>query len=141
LIRHVRTAVSDTDAMILRIDKHGGRNTYAALLQNALPDAMIVAEQESAALSTYRAIGLERAIRFIIEPRADVQHFCVALASMVSKYLREMLMGEFNRFWQSHVPDLRPTAGYPSDSLRFLGAIRPVMEQLGIPERAIWRCK
>jgi ribonuclease HII len=140
LIRHVRAA-ADNEALVFRIDKHGGRNSYAALLQNALPDTMIVAEQESAACSVYRAVGLERPVRFVIEPRADLQHFCVALASMVSKYLREVLMGEFNRFWQSHVSDLKPTAGYPTDATRFLDAIRPAMERLGVPEGAIWRCK
>src|SRR5206468_324867 len=141
LIRHIRAADPGDDPFIFLIDKHGGRNCYAAVLQNALPDSMIVAEQESAARSAYKALGLERAVRFVIEPRADLQHFCVALASMVSKYLREVLMGEFNRFWQSHIPELRPTAGYPTDSARFLQAIRPTMERLGVPEEAIWRRK
>src|SRR5206468_11609851 len=83
LIRHIRAADPGDDPFIFLIDKHGGRNCYAAVLQNALPDSMIVAEQESAARSAYKALGLERAVRFVIEPRADLQHFCVALASMV----------------------------------------------------------
>jgi hypothetical protein len=60
---------------------------------------------------------------------------------MVSKYLRELLMGELNRFWQQHVPGLKATAGYPTDALRFLEAIRPAAETLKIPEVAIWRQK
>ena len=74
-------------------------------------------------------------------PRADAEHFCVALASMVSKYLREVLMLEFNRFWQGHVPGLKPTAGYPGDAARFFDAIRPAAKLLGIPEAALWRRK
>jgi hypothetical protein len=60
---------------------------------------------------------------------------------MASKYLRELLMLEFNRFWQEHVPGLKPTAGYPGDAARFLGAIRPAAERLGIAETALWRRK
>ena len=58
---------------------------------------------------------------------------------MISKYLRELLMQEFNRFWQKHVPDLKPTAGYPNDAGRFMGAIRLAMQRLGISETAVWR--
>ena len=60
---------------------------------------------------------------------------------MASKYLREVLMLEFNRFWLEHVPDLRPTAGYPGDSARFFEAIRPVIAKLGLREETLWRRK
>lgn len=141
LVRHVRDTAPGDEPLVFFIDKHGGRNNYAALLQHALPDAMIVAEEESAARSTYNALGLEREIRFTIQPRADAAHFCVALASMLSKYLREALMGEFNQFWQRHVAELKPTAGYPTDAARFLEAVRPAMRQLGIDECQLWRRK
>jgi hypothetical protein len=58
---------------------------------------------------------------------------------MVSKYLRELLMGEFNRFWQRHLPGLQPTAGYPGDAERFWTAIQPVAQRLQIPPRVLWR--
>jgi hypothetical protein len=60
---------------------------------------------------------------------------------MFSKYLREILMREFNRFWQTHLPDLKPTAGYPGDSARYYAEIKPVAKRLGIPEAALWRRK
>jgi hypothetical protein len=63
----------------------------------------------------------------------------VALASMVSKYVREILMLEFNAYWQNHVPGIEPTAGYPGDSHRFFAAIRPAIMKLGIPDSAVWR--
>jgi ribonuclease HII len=123
------------------VDKHGGRNTYAAMLQDALADGMVVAQEEGPKRSVYRVLGLDRDIRLTFQPRADAEYFCVALASMVSKYLREVLMREFNQFWQARVPDLKPTAGYPGDALRFWNAIRPVAERLAIPEAALWRRK
>jgi ribonuclease HII len=121
------------------IDKQGGRNNYAAMLQHALPEGMVMALEEGRGKSLYHWVGGPRQMRFTFAPRADVTHLCVALASMVSKYLREMLMAEFNRFWQSHIPGLIPTAGYPSDALRFYSAIRPHFHRLGIEERTVWR--
>ena len=58
---------------------------------------------------------------------------------MAAKYLRELFMAEFNRFWVDKVPGLKPTAGYPGDSVRYMDAIRPAAEKLGIAEAAIWR--
>jgi hypothetical protein len=58
---------------------------------------------------------------------------------MVSKYVREALMHEFNRFWQTHLPDLKPTAGYPGDSERYYQEIRPVMKRLGFDKSKVWR--
>ena len=60
---------------------------------------------------------------------------------MVSKYVRELLMLEFNQFWQQHVPGLQPTAGYPGDSQRFFQAIRPALQRLGLEKEKVWRRK
>jgi hypothetical protein len=131
----------EADPLWFFIDKHGGRNTYAAMLQNALPDGMVVAEEEGRERSVYRVLGLSREVRLTFQPRADAEYFCVALASMFSKYLREVLMHEFNGFWRARVPGLKPTAGYPGDAARFFEQIRPTACQLGIPENSLWRRK
>ncbi|HEY7328603.1 MAG TPA: hypothetical protein VH592_13230 [Gemmataceae bacterium] len=141
LLRWQRSNLPGEDDLAFFIDKHGGRNTYAAMIHHALPDGIVCAERESMACSSYRVEGLERGVRLIFQPRADGEHFCVALASMASKYLREVLMLEFNRFWQEHVPDLKPTAGYPGDAARFLQAIRQTIEKLGLCEETLWRRK
>jgi ribonuclease HII len=134
-------ALAGDEPLTFFIDKHGGRNTYAAVLQDAVPEGFVIAHQESSARSVYSVTGLRRAVRWTFQPRADAEHFSVALASMVSKYVREVLMGEFNRFWQGRVPGLKPTAGYPNDAKRYYDAIRPAAERLGIPEAALWRRK
>jgi ribonuclease HII len=123
------------------IDKHGGRNYYAAALQAAFDDAMVLARIEGDLQSVYEVVGQARTIEVTFEPRADVSHFCVALASMVSKYLRELLMLEFNRFWQEKVPGLKPTAGYPVDSRRFWNDIARVVKKMNIPEASLWRSR
>jgi hypothetical protein len=141
LLRWQRRNLPSEDDRVFFIDKHGGRNTYAAMLQHALPDGILTIEQESRACSAYRIHGLGRSMRLLFQPHAEGEYFCVALASMTSKYLREVLMLEFNRFWQEHVSDLKPTAGYPGDAARFLRAIRPALAKLGLCEALLWRRK
>jgi ribonuclease HII len=129
------------DPIAFAVDKHGGRNSYAALVQHGLPAGMVLAHQEGALRSIYEVVGLGRPVQVLVQPRAESAFFCVALASMVSKYLREALMGEFNRFWCEQVPGLKPTAGYPGDSARFLKAITPAARRLGLVRTVLWRRK
>jgi hypothetical protein len=52
-------------------------------------------------------------------PRADQTDGLVALASLVSKAVRELWMDVFNGYWRARLPGLRRTAGYPVDAARF----------------------
>jgi ribonuclease HII len=137
----LKCPIADSEAAHYFVDKQGGRNHYSAMLQHVLPEGMILAQEEGREKSVYRWVGGPREMYFTFEPRADFAHLCVALASMVSKYLREMLMAEFNRYWQRLVPGLKPTAGYPSDARRYFTAIRPHLERQGIEEKKVWRRK
>jgi ribonuclease HII len=141
LLRAAVQATPGDEPIHFMIDKHGGRNSYAALIQHALPDGVVVARQEGMKRSAYRVVGLGREVELTFQPRADAEHFCVALASMASKYLREALMREFNHFWIQQVPNLKPTAGYPGDAARFFATIRPLLGRLGMEEGAVWRRK
>jgi ribonuclease HII len=123
----------------ITIDKHGGRNTYVPLLQNAIGRGMVIAHEETMDSSRYSVLGLGYDCRLAFCPRADARHFCVALASMVSKYVRELLMLDFNEFWLAEMPGLKPTAGYHTDAARFYEQIRPAAVRLNIPETALWR--
>jgi ribonuclease HII len=122
-------------------DKLGGRNFYAPILQEAFPDGWPVAEIESAAVSRYRILNLGLDVTVTFKPRADGENVCVALASMLAKYVREVCMRQFNEFWAKHVPGIRPTAGYPVDAKRFYSEIQEAMIRLGIPADAVWRKK
>ena len=141
LLRWQINTLGGDEGLSFFVDKHGGRNSYAAMIRHALPSGVVRAGQESLAVSTYEVDGLGRDVRLTFQPRADAAHFCVALASMASKYLRELLMLEFNRFWAQHIAALKPTAGYPGDAARFLQAIRSTVEKLGIREEMLWRRK
>jgi hypothetical protein len=58
---------------------------------------------------------------------------------MLSKYHRELAMVQFNAFWQSHIPGLQPTAGYPEDAKRFKQQIADIQKQFGITDENLWR--
>lgn len=122
-------------------DKQGGRNYYAALLQESFPGGWVVAERESNEESRYRVENLPREVTVTFRPRADGDSVSVALASMLCKYLREVCMRQFNRFWATHVPGIKPTAGYPVDARRFYDEIRPAMARLGLTPDQVWRKK
>lgn len=121
-------------------DKHGGRNMYADLLSEFFPEPLIEIHGESRERSTYRFGPDPRRIQFCFRTRAEA---ClpVALASMASKYLRELAMRAFNDFWTKRVPDLQPTAGYPTDAKRFRADIAIVQKRLKIEDRILWRVR
>jgi len=62
----------------------------------------------------------------------DSSEFAIALASIFSKYYRELAMLKLNRFFQSHIPSLKPTSGYYTDSQRFIRAVNPLFSKLGL---------
>jgi len=121
---------------IVFCDKHGGRDRYDQLLSEVFTGEFVFRVHESSVLSVYRLGNLE--VRFL--PRAEA-HLPVALASMVSKYVRELAMLRFNQFWLAHVPGLKPTQGYPVDARRFRGAIAAAQQNLRIPDSHLWRSR
>lgn len=133
------SAQTDDEPLIFLCDKLGGRNFYGAMLQEAFPGGWIVPVIESPQESRYRIELLDRPLTVTFRPRADGDSVAVALASMLCKYLREVCMRQFNRFWAALVPGIRPTAGYPGDATRFFDEIRPAMTKLGLAADQVWR--
>ena len=79
-------------------------------------------------------------LEFRFQTKAE-QHLPVALASMVSKYLRELAMIEFNAHWSDRVPGIKPTMGYPVDATRFLEDIEANLDITSIDRDTLWRCR
>lgn len=115
-------------------DKHGGRNKYGDFLTQMVQGATVIRIEERAEVSRYRVHSTE----FRFQTKGE-QHFPVAAASIVAKYLRELAMIQFNSFWRSHLPEIKPTKGYPLDAKRFHIAIRETQERLGICDQQLWR--
>jgi ribonuclease HII len=127
--------------LAIHADHQGGRVNYLTGLQRAFEDCQFRVLDQSADTSAYRMSDGPRAteIRFLV--KAEKAHLPVALASMVSKYVRELLMVLFNRYWAGQVPDLAPTAGYYVDGQRFYRQILPAVQRLGIREEMLVRSR
>ncbi len=126
--------------VLVHCDKHGGRNHYAALIQSIFPDEWVEVRSEARDVSCYRlrSAGREFEFRFVMQGEG---HLACAVASMTSKYLRELAMRAFNEFWCTRLPGLRPTAGYPTDAHRFRSEIAQLQKQLGICDADLWRMR
>jgi len=128
----------DGENVFVSCDKHGGRQRYAELLQAAFPDYVVEIYGECRSHSFYRWGPATRRFECRFLEKAE-RLLPVALASMASKYLRELAMLAFNAFWRQHLPGLRPTAGYPEDARRFRDEIAACQQRLGIADRILWR--
>jgi hypothetical protein len=127
------------DRLTIICDKQGGRDCYRPLLLSHWPDLRLEVLVESAQRSGYRLAESSangraaRAMELWFIPGADLEHLPVALASMYCKYTRELFMRVFNRFWQAAVgAELKPTAGYYTDGLRFVREVKQAAARLGL---------
>jgi ribonuclease HII len=127
--------------LFVRSDKHGGRQYYLETLVPLFLGEWIDRGEETPTRSVYTVHRGARRLRIEIVPRADSSDALAALASIVSKYLRELWMDAFNGFWAGRVAGLRPTSGYPLDAWRFRGEIEAEAARLGLAERLWWREK
>ena len=127
----------DSDLRIV-CDKHGGRSKYAGMLAQFLTDEFIWVSQERLERSDYSWTESQKDVSVSFVARGE-SFLPTALASMVSKYVREIFMELWNNFWALHIPDLKPTKGYPQDAKRFKREIAATQESLGIDDHAIWR--
>jgi hypothetical protein len=121
-------------------DKHGGRNKYAGLLQEVAGTGLVQVVTESRAESRYCFGPPSRRVDIRFSAGGE-QFLPAALASMMSKYLRELAMMALNRYWCGVVGGLKPTAGYPTDAKRWLADVDTAKKKLQIDNRLLWRCR
>ncbi|MCX7701649.1 MAG: hypothetical protein N2039_12305 [Gemmataceae bacterium] len=140
LFRTCQRHLGDSDEIYFVIDCQGGRRYYADFLSDVFPGRWIHALREDKQGSRYRCLR-EPMVEWAFQVQAEASHWLVAWASMLSKYIREVSMRQFNAFWQNRLPHLRSTAGYPVDARRFLKEIDGLRRQLNIPIESIWRRK
>ncbi|MBT3890166.1 MAG: hypothetical protein HN617_17870 [Planctomycetaceae bacterium] len=124
--------------LLVHCDKHGGRNRYSHLLQQLYPDYWIDIAEESTAISRYYFGPPDQRVQFRFVAKGE-GFLPTALASMYAKYTRELSMQAFNQYWQQHVKDIKPTAGYPQDARRFRAEIEDQLQNLNILEEVLWR--
>jgi len=124
--RLIKTAYDNFagDDLQIVVDRQGGRVHYRKNLQRMFGDMELKILCESPATSSYELQAGGKAMRLHFVVRADRRFLPVSLASMVSKYLRELLISNLNRYFIGFKADLKPTAGYWKDGLRFIEEIK-----------------
>jgi ribonuclease HII len=140
LIQKVLDESSDEEIRIL-VDRQGGRVHYRENLLRSFAGMELRILQESEERSAYELRTRARRVELVFEVGADDHHFAVSLASMVSKYVRELLMESMNSYFTNMSPDLKPTAGYWTDGLRFLDELRTRVPQFEIDSHRLIRCR
>lgn len=135
LLRNFWDPGSD-DRYFIISDKHGGRNRYDELIAEIADEEFIIRVEESTFCSTYRVRQSE--FRFQV---GGEEHLPVAIASMISKYVREASLIPFNDYFRRRIPGLKPTKGYPVDAARFRDDVQHIQQELGITDAQFWRCR
>jgi ribonuclease HII len=124
-------SVPDHQVRIL-VDRLGGRLRYREHLMQAFAGFEMTIIEESKERSAYRLSNPQRLIEIEFITDGDQKHFPVSLASIYSKYLRELFMGLFNGYWCKQMEGLTPTAGYYRDARRWLRQAEPAVRRLAI---------
>ncbi len=125
--------------LVVHVDKHGGRNRYGLLLHQTFLGARIRTLAEGPKESLYAVGDGARRMTIGFYEGGDRRHLPVALASIFSKYLRELYMHGFNAWWCERVPGLKPTAGYVADGRRWLADTAPIRQRLGVDDHLLVR--
>lgn len=140
LIQEAARRAKTPDVRFL-IDRQGGRDHYGPLLMRSFEDRKLKIVDETDETSAYTLVSGRSTWHVEFRTSGDSQHLPIAAASIISKYVRELLMGRFNAWWANQVADLRPTAGYYTDGKRFLRDIGPSARKLGIQTARLVRSR
>ncbi len=93
--------------------------------------------EEGRARSAYHFPGVGE-ISFVRD--GDATDLCVAMASMVGKYVREALMARVVRFYRREQPDLPDASGYYDPvTTTFMEGTRLVRQRRAVPDRCFER--
>jgi hypothetical protein len=123
------------DMVQIVCDRLGGREHYGHVIEAMLHGGKISEADESPERSRYWAHTPEgRRLGIAFQVEAERSHMPVALSSMMAKYVRELGMARFNRYWSRRSVDLcgvelKPTAGYALDARRWLEDAREVVSE------------
>lgn len=141
LIAHVFNTYGVGGPTRIVVDRQGGRMRYLGPLQRMFQGAAIRIIEESDRRSAYAVRDGDRSADITFVTRAEAESLPVALASMVSKYLRELFMELLNAWWAERTPGLKPTAGYYTDGRRFLRDIAQVLAAQGFDRSLLVRSR
>lgn len=121
------THAAGTDAVSMVCDRLGGRERYASTIAEMLGVNIgsVGVIEETPDRSRYLVHEGGRKLHLTFAVEGEKQHLPIALASMTAKWVRELAMARFNRYWKHRAEhelevELKPTAGYTTDARRWL---------------------
>ncbi|MBF0196870.1 MAG: hypothetical protein HQL32_04140 [Planctomycetes bacterium] len=125
------------DKIELTIDRLGGRKSYGEVLAKwgfLIRDG-IETQKKSSYEGSYKGCPCE--VSFNVKGDQNYHH--IAAASCFSKLSRELAMAQFNHWWTTRIPNLKPTAGYFTDGKKFLKNIEFFCAENKIPLTTLLR--
>lgn len=137
----VKAMSEATETHRVVIDRQGGRTSYALALMKHLDIDTLHVLEENPDASRYTLTHLPVLCEIGFFKGGEDRHFAIALASIISKYVRELCMHRFNLYWCKRIDNLAPTAGYYTDGMRFLRQVRPHFGAMGIEEPSMMRSR
>jgi ribonuclease HII len=140
LIKSIWDNCRDENIQVI-VDRQGGRSRYRKNLQRMFSDLELAVINESQNSSSYELKNTDRKMRIHFVIRADQRYMPVCLASMVSKYLRELLVARINSYFLSRHRQLKPTAGYFKDGRRFITDIKTYIPDIKYDSNLLIRCR
>ncbi|HHN46174.1 MAG TPA: hypothetical protein ENN09_01920 [Planctomycetes bacterium] len=118
----------------MTMDQQGGRRNYLPWLAECFPGAMAASWRTDGGYA-YHMRG--KGVRLFVSPGADGLFPEVAAASIIAKYVREVLMRGFYSFWGER--GVAPADGYAGSWRAFIQSAAPHIEKLGLDRGDILR--
>lgn len=115
----------DVEAVVA-VDQQGGRRRYSGWL-GGIFDQTLLEEERAGNIVLYRLPELGLRVQF--ETSADARHPTVAAASVIAKYVRELLMSRYCSYWREQ--GVEPSDGYGGRYGPFVEAARPHLRRMG----------
>ena len=123
------------------VDRQGGRINYRNALSLMFGGMDIQVVRQDATISSYQLTGDGRVVKIHFTAKADTRFLPVALASMTAKYIRQVLVKAINEYFIAHSSQLRPTAGYWQDGLRFIEDVKTSLPSLKYDKEKLIRTR
>lgn len=139
LVLEALQRAQDGETVQVVVDRQGGRVNYQQELMRMLPGFELSVIRQDEKMSSYELSRNGKVMRIHFCIKADTKYLPVCLASMTSKYLREVLMESLNAFFCQMCDGLKPTAGYWQDGQRFVKDLQALIPGLSYDPKKLIR--
>ena len=141
LIQESLDLANEGEELQIVVDRQGGRARYGDLLRRMFGGMELSVIREDEIDSSYELRGVGKTMRIHFVVKADAKCMPVCLASMTSKYLREVMIESLNDYFVAQCDKIKPTAGYWQDGLRFVEEVKAHLPGVEYDEQKLVRSR